>query len=220
MFGEDVGQVRGILAGLDGRGVCVEEAFPEVHVWCPAQGGVLERVLSLLGSAAYGVGDDPLEKVTGGLLVARGMTLAAAESCTGGLVGHLVTNVSGSSSYFTMGVTTYSNESKNALLGVSWDDLQVHGAVSEPVVRQMAVGVRRLSGADVSVATSGIAGPTGGTKDKPVGTVWMAVAGPAGCHSRLFRLDGDRLRIKTLSAYNALNLVRLAVIGEIEGVVG
>lgn len=112
----------------------------------------------------------------GSLLRSRQCTMGTAESCTGGYVAHLVTQVAGSSAYFVGGVVSYSNEVKRNLLGVSLDSLEAYGAVSRPVVEQMVLGVIRILGCDCAVATSGIAGPGGGTVDKPVGTVWIAAA--------------------------------------------
>jgi nicotinamide-nucleotide amidase len=110
------------------------------------------------------------------MLVEKGQSLAVAESCTGGYISHLITSVPGSSGWFKGGVTAYSNQIKQNLLGVSAELLEQHGAVSEHIVYEMAEGVRRKMNTDFSVATSGIAGPTGGTEEKPVGTVWIAVA--------------------------------------------
>lgn len=125
----------------------------------------------------------------------RGWTLATAESCTGGTVASRLTAVPGSSDVFLGAVVSYANSVKHGLLGVSLDDLGRFGAVSEPVVRQMVEGVCRAVGADCAVATSGIAGPGGGTPDKPVGTVWMALHTPAGTRSWMNRFDGDRHQV-------------------------
>ena len=142
------------------------------------------------------------------LLRDRGWTLATAESCTGGLVGHRVTNVPGSSAVLLGGVVAYANAVKERLLGVPAALLLQHGAVSEPVARAMAAGARDLLGADVAVAVTGIAGPTGGTPEKPVGTTFIAVAGPAGVEARRFHWTGDREANKARSAEAALQLVR------------
>lgn len=142
------------------------------------------------------------------LLRDRGWTLATAESCTGGLVGHRVTNVPGSSAVLLGGVVAYANTAKERLLGVPAALLLQHGAVSEPVARAMAAGARHLLGADVAVAVTGIAGPTGGTPEKPVGTTFIAVAGPAGVEARRFHWNGDRRSNKDRSAEAALQMVR------------
>lgn len=128
----------------------------------------------------------------GQLLTERGETLSTAESCTGGLIGHRITSVAGSSAYYKGGVISYSNEIKERVLGVDEELLERHGAVSEPVVRQMAEGVRRLMDTDYGVATSGVAGPGGGTAEKPVGMVWIAVATREVTKSKCLQLSYDR----------------------------
>jgi nicotinamide-nucleotide amidase len=147
------------------------------------------------------------EEEAGGLLRAHGLTLAVAESCTGGLISHRITNIPGASDYYLAGFVTYSNEAKRLLLGVSDRALADHGAVSAQVAEQMAAGARRTSGADVAVAVTGIAGPGGGTPEKPVGTVFMAVAGPGGTVVRHHWFSGDRRAIKEATADGALRLV-------------
>lgn len=128
-------------------------------------------------------------------LRARGCTVATAESCTGGNIAHELTLVPGASDVVKGGVVAYSNDVKNRVLGVSQDDLDTYGAVSEPVVRQMADGVARITGAEYAVATSGIAGPGGGTPTKPVGTVWTAIHTPNGTESCVLHLGGKRVEI-------------------------
>lgn len=131
--------------------------------------------------------------------------LAAAESCTGGLLSSTLTDVSGSSEWYAGSVVAYSYEVKSKLLGVSPDVLEKHGAVSEPVVLAMAEGVLKTVGADVSVAISGIAGPSGGTPEKPVGSVWMAWAWPGGSRAKSYTFQGDRTTIKEQSVMAAIN---------------
>ncbi len=143
----------------------------------------------------------------GQLLVRRGLTLAAAESCTGGLVAHLLTSVSGASTYFLGGVVSYSNSVKINLLGVDADDIEMHGAVSQTVVEQMARGAQMKLGSDVAVATSGIAGPGGGTPDKPVGTVWMAAASKERVVSQCHHFDGDRQQVTEQAAVAVLKML-------------
>lgn len=135
------------------------------------------------------------EKALLDALVARGMTMATAESCTGGNVAHVITALAGASAAFAGGVVSYSNAAKVNLLGVDAGAIEAHGAVSEPVVAQMAEGARKRFGADVAVATSGIAGPGGGTPDKPVGTVWHAVATAGGTRTWVARYPGSRERV-------------------------
>jgi len=131
--------------------------------------------------------------------------LATAESCTGGLLASTLTDTPGSSEWFAGSVVAYSNQVKNNLLGVSADILEKHGAVSEPVVLAMAQGVLKAIGADVSVAISGIAGPGGGTPEKPVGTVWMAWAWGTNSRARVFHFKGSRDQIKEQSVMAAIN---------------
>ena len=148
------------------------------------------------------------EREIGRLLVRRNLTLATAESCTGGLIAHRITNVPGSSDYFERGFITYSNRSKTELLGIEPRLLSRHGAVSRPVAREMAVGARRASGASVGLGVTGIAGPVSDESKKPVGLVYIAVCGPDGstliekCH-----FTGTRVQIKKQSAEAALSLL-------------
>ena len=143
----------------------------------------------------------------GELLFQRGLKLAVAESCTGGLITHLITNVSGSSRYFVGGVTAYANDAKIHWLGVSQDTLELYGAVSAETVLQMARGVRIAFSVEVAISTSGIAGPTGGTADKPVGTTWIGFSSSDGEEARHFLFKGDRLAIKEQAAQAALQLL-------------
>ncbi len=149
-----------------------------------------------------------LEVVVGRLLDARGLTLAVAESCTGGLVGHRLTNVPGSSDYYRGSITAYANDVKKALLRVRSETLAKHGAVSERTAREMAEGVRRAMRADLGVSVTGIAGPTGGTPEKPVGLVYVALAAPDGEWVERYVFEGDRWENKARSADMALDLVR------------
>jgi nicotinamide-nucleotide amidase len=142
----------------------------------------------------------------GAACLAKGLTLAVAESCTGGLVMSLVTDTAGSSAYFLGGVVAYHNAAKERLLGVRAETLQEHGAVSEPTAREMARGVRACLGADLGIAVTGIAGPTGGTPQKPVGLVYVAVSSPWGEECERHLWTGDRLENKRSSALAALRL--------------
>lgn len=143
----------------------------------------------------------------GKLLHKRGLKLALAESCTGGLVGHRMTNVPGSSDYFTGGVVAYSYEAKVETLDVSWDTLNGFGAVSSETVLEMARGVKTLLDADIAVSVSGIAGPGGATDEKPVGTTWVGLAANDGEWSYEFHFDGDREQNKASSADAALQML-------------
>jgi PncC family amidohydrolase len=140
-------------------------------------------------------------------MTALGLTLATAESCTGGLVAHRVTNVSGASSYFVGGVVAYANKAKTLLLDVSAEDLDRHGAVSEEVAAGMAQGVLRRFGADIGVGITGIAGPTGGSRDKPVGLVYVAVADGNGVTVARNLFTGSRREVKEQTADVALTMV-------------
>ncbi len=152
--------------------------------------------------------DNPLEQEVARLLLSLKVTIAVAESCTGGLICHRLTNISGSSEYLETGVVTYSNRSKMQLLGVPEQIIRDHGAVSEACVQAMAIGVRRMAESDLGLAVSGIAGPTGGTPEKPVGTVHMALAWKEGvmCWRYLFR--GGRREIKEQASQEALLRIR------------
>ena len=149
-----------------------------------------------------------VEEEVGRVLVSGRLTLAVAESCTGGLIGHRVTSVSGSSDYFLGGVIAYSNEVKTRELGVRRDVLVKEGAVSEPVAREMASGVRRKFGADIGLGVTGIAGPGGGTREKPVGLIFVGLAHARGCGSRQFSFSGDRSTIKTAATEAALEMIK------------
>lgn len=159
--------------------------------------------------------DVPLEALIGELLRARGLKLATAESCTGGLVGDRITNIPGSSDYYIGGVVSYAYEAKVALLGVSWDTLQTFGAVSRETVLEMARGVRKALSADISVSISGIAGPSGGLPNKPVGTTWIGLSSQEGNWAREFCFDGDRETNKASSADAALQFVLDYLIGSV-----
>ena len=148
-----------------------------------------------------------LEEVLMEYMRARGYKLAAAESCTGGLVSHRITNVSGSSEYFPGGVVAYSYEAKASLLGVAWDTLNAHGAVSSETVLEMARGARKLFNADIAISVSGIAGPGGGTPEKPVGTTWFGLSTNQGDWTRYFLWNGDREQNKHYSSEAALQFV-------------
>lgn len=175
-----------------------------------SQIGKLSKVIPhyIIGSE-----DDSLESVTGALLKTRGETLATAESCTGGNIAHRFTAMPGASEYFKGGVVAYSNEVKMALLGVDPESLNHYGAVSQSVAEQMAEGVRRATGATYGISTTGIAGPTGGTPEKPVGTVWMAVATPNGVFSRRMVFGSVRSQNIERASSNCINLLRLQLLG-------
>ena len=165
-----------------------------------------------IGTIVFGADDDTLEQVVGTLLTKSKKTVAVAESCTGGLIGHRLTQVPGSSVYFLGGVVAYANPAKTTLVGVPAGLLRQHGAVSEPVVRQMAAGIRKTLRSDYGLAVTGIAGPAGGTAEKPVGTVHLAVADAKQVVSRALHLTGDRDTIKHRAAQAALDLLRTTLL--------
>lgn len=173
----------------------------------------IEKLSKVIPHYIIGSEDDSLESVTGTLLKTRGETLATAESCTGGNIAHRFTAMPGASEYFKGGVVAYSNEVKMALLGVDPESLNHYGAVSQSVAEQMAEGVRRATGATYSISTTGIAGPTGGTPEKPVGTVWMAVATPNGVFSRRMVFGSVRSQNIERASSNCINLLRLQLLG-------
>ncbi len=217
--------LEGVVAPSEAR-LAFRAAFPRVQARLTVSGApdddlegrldALEaRVRERLGTHVYAVGDEGMEETVGGLLRERGLTLAVAESCTGGLIGHRITEVPGSSEYFLMGVVSYSNDAKERLLGVRPETLRDHGAVSTQAAEEMAAGVRRLSGADLGLSTTGIAGPGGGSPDKPVGTVCVGLAWEGGSWSRRYDL-GERSRdwVKGMTAQVALDRVRRWLLGD------
>ena len=166
------------------------------------------KLLPQIEKYVYGTENDTLESVVGALLKNDNATLSSAESCTGGNIARLLTTIPGSSAYFIGSVVAYHNNVKQNMLDVSENDLKTHGAVSEPVVLQMANGAKEKFGTDYAVATSGIAGPDGGRKDKPVGTIWIAVAGPKRTITRKFNFGNNRLRNIQKTSFMALNMLR------------
>ncbi|NOQ40130.1 MAG: nicotinamide-nucleotide amidohydrolase family protein, partial [Anaerolineales bacterium] len=148
-----------------------------------------------------------IEQLIGAELRERGWRLAVAESCTGGLIGHRITNNSGSSTYYLGSITAYAYRAKVRLLGVSWNTLEDHGAVSEEAVEEMALGVRHALAADIGLSVSGIAGPTGGTPDKPVGYAWIGLSTPTGIWTLQHNAGGDRIENKQEVAQIALEFL-------------
>jgi nicotinamide-nucleotide amidase len=171
-----------------------------------------QALAPLLGETHIGNDDDRLPQVVARLLAARHETLAVAESCTGGLLSKMITDVPGASAFFIEAAVTYADRAKTALLGVPADLIRQHGAVSEPVARAMAEGLRSTAGTTYALSTTGIAGPTGGTPTKPVGLVFIALAGPRGTTVAQLNLPGDRDRIRQRAALAALNLLRLELL--------
>jgi nicotinamide-nucleotide amidase len=193
--------------------------FPEVHLTLTARGPEqppleerLNRFIAALsrevGEVLLGLEGLPLEEVLGMKLRGQGRTLAVAESCTGGLICHRITNIGGSSDYFMGGVVSYSNQAKMDLLNVPGKTLAAKGAVSAETAQAMALGVREAFHSDYGLSVTGIAGPTGGTPEKPVGTVFMGLATAEGAATRHLKFSGDRTIIKTLTAQTALDWLR------------
>ncbi len=172
-----------------------------------------QKIRHKVGRYIYGRNDDKLEEVVGRLLTDRGLTLAVAESCTGGLISSRITDVSGSSKYFERGLITYSNGAKVELLHVNEDFIQKYGAVSIEVCRQMAEGVRAVSGTDVGLAVTGIMGPTADSTNKPVGLVYIGVCDENICTARKFQFGQDRLLNKQRTSQAALELLRRHLLG-------
>jgi nicotinamide-nucleotide amidase len=166
-----------------------------------------------LGDAVYAADGQTMEEVVGALLKQRRLTLAVAESCTGGLIGAQITNIAGSSGYFDRGVVTYSNTAKTELLGVPADLIERYGAVSSEVAKAMAQAVRESAKVDIGLSVTGIAGPGGGSEQKPVGLVYTAVATDRGVQAVEHRFLGDREHIRLRSSQMALDMVRRYLIG-------
>lgn len=178
-------------------------------------GGVAEKEISrqfellngIIGDNIIGFEGATIEQLVHEILTAKGLKLAVAESCTGGTIASKFTAMAGASQYFMAGVVSYSNEAKRDILGVNMDDIMTHGAVSEQVARQMAEGVRRVAGADYAIATTGIAGPGGGSELKPVGTVWMAVATPEKTIAVMRNSGTDRSQIISRASAYAIEML-------------
>ena len=156
----------------------------------------------------YGTDEEELEETVGKLLTEKKLRIAVAESCTGGLIADKITDVSGSSNYFERGVITYSNQSKTELLGVTEEVIKLRGAVSKEVAEAMAIGIRRIAKTDIGISTTGVAGPTGGTTEKPIGLVWIGYSDSESTFAMRFHLGDQRKRVKERAAQAALELVR------------
>lgn len=173
---------------------------------------VVEEIKQRFGVAIYEIGDRTLPMVLVDLLRERNLKIAFAESCTGGMISSGIVDVPGSSDVFLGGVISYSNEIKHNVLGVSSEILEKYKAVSSECAIAMAQGVRKLTGADIAVSVTGVAGPDGGTPSKPVGTVWLGIADMKGSRSYLLNLSGKRTRIRKNAANKAYNLIRLSIL--------
>ncbi|MBL7914119.1 MAG: competence/damage-inducible protein A [Bacteroidia bacterium] len=173
----------------------------------------VKKAKLLIGKYIYGYNDDTPEKIVGKLLIEKNQTLAVAESCTGGYISHLITSVPGSSTYYIGSTISYANEVKTRFLGVSQEVIADKGAVSEEVAKAMAEGVRSTLGSTWALSTTGIAGPGGGTADKPVGTVWIGLAGPNVLIAKKFQFGNDRLRNIQITAISAFTMLRKEILG-------
>jgi nicotinamide-nucleotide amidase len=232
VFGRGESQIsqacRGLIDGVAGASIHYQVKFPETLVKLVVRdrdAAAAERALAELDAGIrdrlrgylYGDGDEMLPERTVRRLIDAGKTVATAESCTGGMIGELLTRRPGSSRAFLGGAVTYSNAEKVRQLGVREATLAMHGAVSEPTVREMARGARERFGTDLAVAVSGVAGPDGGTPDKPVGTVWLALAGPGrpedpdGVTTKQLSWPGPRDGVRTLASWWALKLIDEAI---------
>ena len=228
-FGMTESGVAEALAGLekahDGLTLGYRAHFPEIEVKVHVRADsvaeaerrsdlIADEVRVLLGDAVFGGRADSFAEVVGKALRDKGKTLAVAESCTGGQVGEMLTRVPGASDYLLLDAVVYANSAKQTVLGVTPEVLRAHGAVSSETAAAMAEGALRVAGADIAVSITGVAGPGGGTDDKPVGTIWFGLARkgePTVTKHR--KLPWGRDRVQTLSAYVALELVRRAALG-------
>jgi nicotinamide-nucleotide amidase len=172
----------------------------------------ITKLKSVIKFLFYGYNDDTLEEVVGKMLLNKKATLSTAESCTGGLIAHKITSIPGSSQYFKGSVVAYANEIKENILKVNSTDLEKHGAVSKAVVLQMAANVRKIYNTDYALSVSGIAGPDGGTAEKPVGTVWIALATADKVVAKKFLFGGERVRNIDWAYQTALNMLRLELL--------
>ncbi len=212
-------RLDGVEVSFPGVTIGYRAHFPEIEVkvLARAKGHTEARALAeeaaaqvraRLAEVLFGEGEETFAGMIGRVLRARGLTLAIAESCTGGFVGHMLTREPGASDFLLLDAVTYANSAKTAVLGVDGDVLRAHGAVSAEVAAQMAEGARRVSGADLALSLTGVAGPGGGSDEKPVGTVHVAVASRLPTTTRVKQLPGDRHQIQTIAAYWGLSVVR------------
>ncbi|MCF8060905.1 MAG: competence/damage-inducible protein A [Deltaproteobacteria bacterium] len=229
LYGPSEPELAELLKGLsaceaEGAMLGFYPHFPENHITISVRGkdepsvmGLLGRtereIRRIMGSCVFASGNDSMEDVVGRGLKEKGLTLATAESCTGGRIGDRITDAAGSSSYFPGGVVAYSNEVKKAFLGVSEKTLQTHGAVSDATAREMARGVKERFGAGIGLSVTGIAGPGGGSRQKPVGTVHIGLASDDVTLSGKYRFWGGRGQVKAQTAMMALDWVRRMLYG-------
>lgn len=212
-------KLAGIEQTNDGVIIGYRAHFPEIEVKVLAKAAsqtsardaaekAAAEVRARLGDVIYGESDDTFASVVGRFLRTRGLTLAIAESCTGGLVGSMLTREPGASEFLLLDAVTYANSAKTRVLGVDEDVLRAHGAVSHEVAALMAEGARRAATSDVALSLTGVAGPTGGSEEKPVGTVYIGVTGPKGTEVKHHVFPGERSQIQTIAAYAGLKILR------------
>ena len=222
IFGKDETEVNQLVKNVildDNVEIGYYPVFPDVHLSMTVRCSDKTRtddlakssyslIANKLGSFIYGSDRDTMESVLGAILLQQSKQLSVAESCTGGLISHLMTSIAGSSEYYLGGVTSYANSMKTKYLGVDENLLEKHGAVSNKVALAMAQGMRVKSNADISIAVTGIAGPGGGTEDKPVGTVFIGLSDRNETKAQRFLFSGNRYEIQRLTAQTALDIVR------------
>ena len=219
LFGVSEAAAAALLQGAIPEGSEVELAycvkFPEIHLILRAPAGAAGELQAAAAAARERLGEfvfaedgETMDETVAALFRKSGLTLALAESCTGGMVAARITAQAGSSSYFLEGNVTYSNEAKTRLLQVPADLIAAHGAVSAEVACAMATGARRAAGSDLALSVTGIAGPDGGSPDKPVGTVFIAVADASSCQVERYNFQGDRAGVRSITCFTALDLLR------------
>jgi nicotinamide-nucleotide amidase len=223
VFGIPEAELDTLLKGVGGKGspvtLAFQVSFPEIRVKLRAEGDdeaetvqaldmACRKVRDILVDRIFAEDEDTIDTVLANLFREKGVTLSLAESCTGGFVAKRITEIPGCSDYFLEGAVTYSNVAKVRMFGVSPQLLEEKGAVSSEVAMAMARGMRKMSGSDISLAITGIAGPDGGSDEKPVGTVFFALATRSGCQSKMYRFSGTREQIRTIAAFMALNQLR------------
>jgi nicotinamide-nucleotide amidase len=223
VFGIPEAEMDSLLRGVTEHGspvtVAFQVAFPEILVKLRAEGDderetvkaldmTAVKVREILQGRVFAEDGETMDTVVAALFRAKGITLSLAESCTGGFVSKRITDVPGSSDYFLEGAVTYSNSAKMRLLGVSPQILEEKGAVSSETAMAMARGMRRHSGSDIALAITGISGPSGATPEKPVGTVFIALATGSSCQAKMYRFAGSRGHIRTVATFMALNWLR------------
>jgi nicotinamide-nucleotide amidase len=212
-------RIKELARPREGLTIAYCVSFPEVEVKLRCEGDneartkelldtTAEKVREQLGDHVVAEGGETIDTVVAALFREKRVTLSLAESCTGGLIAAKITDLPGSSAYFLEGAVTYSNETKTRRLQVPAELLEKEGAVSSATAMAMARGIRKASGSDIALAVTGIAGPEGGSEEKPVGTVFLALAGRSDCTAKRYQFSGDRERIRRMTAFTALDWLR------------